>query len=90
MQANNAKAVNACTEAITAPRKLKAVKPKMPKGPSHQLSCPDCIAHPKHEKRIQSYKGHRLCQPKPTVQTKAEAAAPAQAPQSAQTPVKSP
>jgi hypothetical protein len=34
MQANNAKAVGALAEAIKALAKPKAIKPKMPKGPS--------------------------------------------------------
>jgi large subunit ribosomal protein L29e len=38
MQANNAKAVSACTEAIRAFVKPQAIKPKMPKGLQSQLS----------------------------------------------------
>ena len=89
MQANNAKAVSAGAETI---------KPKMPKGP--KLKRLAFIVHPKLGKRIRSYmaKGQRLCQPKPRVQTKAEAKAPAkaqplapaQAPKGAQAPVKAP
>ncbi|XP_052055108.1 60S ribosomal protein L29-like [Apodemus sylvaticus] len=100
MQANNAKAVSARAEAIKALVKPQAIKPKMPKGPSPKLSSLAFITHPKHGKQIQSYraKGRRLCQPKPKVQTKAEAAAPAktqasapaQAPKGAQAPVKAP
>ncbi|XP_052028435.1 60S ribosomal protein L29-like [Apodemus sylvaticus] len=100
MQANTAKAVSACTKAIKAPVKPQAIKPKMPKGPSRKLCCLAFIAHPKLGKQIQSYmaKGHRLCQPKPKVQTKAEVKSPAkaqasalaQAPKGAQSPVKSP
>jgi large subunit ribosomal protein L29e len=70
----------------------------MPKGP--KLNCLAFIAHPKLGKQIQSYmvKGQRLCQPKPKIQTKAGAKAPAkaqtsgpaQAPKGAQVPVKTP
>ncbi|EGV99579.1 60S ribosomal protein L29 isoform X1 [Cricetulus griseus] len=100
MQANNAKAMSAHAEAIKDLVKPKLVKPKMPKGPSRKLSRLAFIAHPKLGKRIRSYmaKGRRLCQPKPKVQTKAEASAPAKAPASApaqvpkgaQAPVKTP
>ncbi|XP_052013944.1 60S ribosomal protein L29-like [Apodemus sylvaticus] len=98
MQANNAKAVSAPAEAIKALVKPQAVKPKMPKGPSRKLCCLAFIAHPMLGKWIRSYvaKGHRLCQPKPKVQTKAEATAPtkaqasAPAPKGAQAPVKAP
>jgi hypothetical protein len=34
MQANNAKAVSACAEAIKALVKPQAIKPTMPKGPA--------------------------------------------------------
>ncbi|XP_035300260.1 60S ribosomal protein L29-like [Cricetulus griseus] len=79
MQANNAKAMSACAEAIKDLVKPKVVKPKMPKGPSRKLSRLAFIAHPKLGKQIRSYMatGRRLCQPKPKVQTKAEASAPA-------------
>ncbi|XP_037060202.1 60S ribosomal protein L29-like [Peromyscus leucopus] len=92
MQANNANAVSARAEATKAFVKPKAVKPKMPKGPSHKLSRLAFIAHPKLGKRIRSYmaKSRRLYQPKPKAQTKAEASAPAQAPKGAQAPVKAP
>nr|XP_038944681.1 60S ribosomal protein L29-like [Rattus norvegicus] len=96
MQANNAKAVSAQAEAIKALVKPQAIKPKMPKGPSPSHLA--FIAHPKLGKRIRSStaKGCRLCQPKPKVQTmaeakapaKAQASAPAQAPKGAQAPVK--
>nr|XP_042136219.1 60S ribosomal protein L29-like [Peromyscus maniculatus bairdii] len=91
MQASNAKAVSAHEEATKALVKPKAIKPKMPKGPS-KLNHLAFMAHPKLRKRIRSYmaKGHRLCQPKPKAQTKAEAKAPAQAPKGAQAPVKAP
>jgi large subunit ribosomal protein L29e len=67
MQVNNAKAVSACAEAIKVLVKPQAIKPKMPKGRSHKLSCLAFIAHPKLGKQIRSYmaKGQRLCQPKP-------------------------
>ncbi|EGW04519.1 60S ribosomal protein L29 [Cricetulus griseus] len=88
------------TEAIKDLVMPKVVKPKMPKGPSSKLSRLAFIAHPKLGKQIRSYmaKGRRLCQPKPEVQTKAEAlapakaraSAPAQAPTGAQAPVKAP
>ncbi|XP_017445942.1 large ribosomal subunit protein eL29-like [Rattus norvegicus] len=98
MQANIAKAVSAGAGAIKALMELQAVKPMMPKGSSHKLSCLAFIAHPKLGKKIQSYmaKGRRLCQPKPKVQTMAEAktpakaSAPVQAPKGTQDPVKAP
>ncbi|XP_052016078.1 60S ribosomal protein L29-like [Apodemus sylvaticus] len=100
MQANNAKAMSACAEAIKALVKPQAIKPKMPKGLSLKLSHLAFIAHPKLGKWIRSYmaKGRRLCQPKPKAQTKAEAkvpakaqaSAPAQATKGAQAPVKAP
>jgi large subunit ribosomal protein L29e len=52
MQANNAKAVSARTEAIEALVKPQAIKPKMPKGPSCKLCRLAFITHPKLEKRI--------------------------------------
>jgi large subunit ribosomal protein L29e len=100
MWANDSKAVSACAEAVKALVKPQAIKPKMPRGPSCKLSHLAFNTHPKLEKWIPSYmaKGHRLCQPKPKVQTKAEtkapakaqASAPAQAPKGAQAPVKTP
>lgn len=92
----NAKAVSARTEAIKALVKRQAIKSKMPKGPSCKLSCLAFIAHPKLGKQIQSCmaKGQRLCQPKPKVQTKTWAKAPAKtqasAPKGVQAPVKAP
>ena len=90
--------VHACAEAIKALVKPQAIKPKMPKGP--KLSRLAFIDHPKLGKQIQRnmVKGRRLCQPKPKVQTKAGAKAPAkaqplapaQAPKGAQAPVKAP
>jgi large subunit ribosomal protein L29e len=50
MQANNAKAVSARAEAIKALVKPQAIKPKMPKGPSHKLSHLAFITHPKLRK----------------------------------------
>ncbi|XP_050997676.1 60S ribosomal protein L29-like [Acomys russatus] len=81
MQANNAKAMSVRTEATKALVKPKAVKPKMPKGPSRKLSGLAFIAHLKLGKKIRSYmsKGRRLYEPQPKVQTKAEAAVPAKA-----------
>ncbi|EDL41955.1 mCG51473 [Mus musculus] len=38
MQANNVKAVSVCAEASKALVKPRAIKPKMPKGPSRKLS----------------------------------------------------
>ncbi|XP_055466939.1 60S ribosomal protein L29-like [Psammomys obesus] len=80
-QANNAKAVSARAEAIKILVEPVAVKPKMLKGHRRKLSLLAFIAHPKFRKRIRSYtaKGHRLCRPKPKIQTKTEAAAPAKA-----------
>ncbi|XP_051062146.1 60S ribosomal protein L29-like [Phodopus roborovskii] len=81
MKANNAKALSAHAEAIKALVKPKVVKPKMPKGLGCKLSRLAFIAHRKLGKNIRNYmaKGHRLCQPKPKVQTKAEASAPSKA-----------
>ncbi|XP_051012635.1 60S ribosomal protein L29-like [Acomys russatus] len=92
MQTNNAKAVSACAEAIKALVKPEAVKPKMPKGPSRKFSRLAFIAHPKLGKQIRNYlaKGHRFCRPKPKVQSKAQASAPAQAARGAQAPMKAP
>ncbi|KAB1277780.1 60S ribosomal protein L29 [Camelus dromedarius] len=95
MQANNAKATSARAEAVKVLGKPKEVKPKIPKGSSHELSR---LAHPKLGKRAcaRIAKGLRLCQPKAKAkaQTKAAAAAPAQAqaqaPKGAQAPTKAP
>ncbi|XP_051006821.1 60S ribosomal protein L29-like [Acomys russatus] len=54
-QANNAKAMSARAEAIKALVKPKAIKPKMPKGPSRKLSRLAFIAHPKLGKKIRNY-----------------------------------
>ncbi|XP_032752813.1 60S ribosomal protein L29-like [Rattus rattus] len=99
-QANNAKAVSARAETTKTLVKPQAIKPKMPKGPSHKISHLAFITHPKLGKNIQSYmtKDCRICQPEPKVQTKAEAKTPAkaqapatvQAPKGAQAPVKAP
>ncbi|XP_060230710.1 large ribosomal subunit protein eL29-like [Meriones unguiculatus] len=98
MQANNAKTMSVQAEVIKALVEPAAVKPKMPKGPSHKLRHLAFITHPNLGKQIQSYmaKGRRLCKSKPKFQTKAEATAPAkgivlapaQAPKGAQAPVK--
>jgi large subunit ribosomal protein L29e len=87
IQANNAKAVTACAEAIKALVKPQAIKPKLPKGPSRKLGHLDFISHLKLGIQIRSYmaKGQRLCQPKPKVQKKAEAKAPAKGQASALT-----
>nr|XP_021485440.1 60S ribosomal protein L29-like [Meriones unguiculatus] len=100
MQANKTRTINGLAEAIKVLVKPGAIKPKMPKCPSHKLSHLAFIAYPKFRKQIQSYmvKGHRLCQSKPKVQTEAEATAPAkakalspaEAPKGAQNPVKFP
>ncbi|XP_012324046.2 large ribosomal subunit protein eL29-like [Aotus nancymaae] len=89
MQANNAKAMSACAEAIKALVKPKGVKPKIPKDVSCKLDGLAYIAHP-------IAKGLRLCRPKVKAkakdQTKAQAAAPASvpahAPKGAQAPTK--
>lgn len=66
------------------------VKPKMPQGqPQTQPSCCHCSLKSGTQSRSYMAKGHRLCEPQPKVQTKAEASAPAQAPTGAQAPVKS-
>ena len=100
MQANNAKAMSARTEAIKALVKPKEVKPKIPKGVSRKLDRLAYIAHPKLGKRARARiaKGLRLCRPKVKVkakakdQTKAQASAPvsvpAQALKGAQAPTK--
>ncbi|XP_041521885.1 60S ribosomal protein L29-like [Microtus oregoni] len=92
MQANNAKALSACAEAIKALVKPQVVKPKVPKGPSCKLTRLVLIAHPKLGKQIRSYmvRGRRLQKPKPKFQAKAEASAAAQAPKGAQALVKAP
>jgi hypothetical protein len=46
MQASNPKAVSVRIEAIEAPVKPQAIRPKNPKGPSHRLSRLAFIAHP--------------------------------------------
>ncbi|XP_039324407.1 large ribosomal subunit protein eL29-like [Saimiri boliviensis] len=98
-QANNAKAVSARAEAITALVKPKEVKPKIPKGGvSRKLDRLAYMAHPKLGKRARARiaKGLRLCRPKAKAkakdQNKARAAAPAsvpaQSPKGAQAPTK--
>ncbi|XP_003410116.1 large ribosomal subunit protein eL29 [Loxodonta africana] len=100
MQANNAKAMDARTEAIKTLLKPKQVKPKIPRGVNRKLSRLAYIAHPKLGKRARARiaKGLRLCRPKSKAkaQSKAEAPAqasiqdpaPAQAPKGAQAPTK--
>ncbi|XP_053419193.1 60S ribosomal protein L29-like [Nycticebus coucang] len=92
MQANNAKAISAHTEAIKALVKPKEVKTKIPKRVSCKLSQLAYIAHPKLGKHVcgHSAKGLRLCQPKAKNQRKAQSAASvlAQAPKDAQPPTK--
>ncbi|CAK7317558.1 60S ribosomal protein L29 [Vulpes lagopus] len=105
MQANNAKAMTACAEAIKALVKPKKVKPKIPEGGSHKLNQLAYIAPPNLGKcaRARIAKGLRLCWPKAKAkaQTKAQAAAatpgpapasiPAtQSPKGAQAPTKAP
>ncbi|XP_041531253.1 60S ribosomal protein L29-like [Microtus oregoni] len=80
MQANNAKAMSACAEAVKKPQ---VVKPKRPKDPSRKLSRLAFIAHPELGNRAR-----RLQKPNPKVQTKAEASAPAQVPKGSQAPGK--
>ncbi|KAL0602464.1 60S ribosomal protein L29 [Plecturocebus cupreus] len=77
MQANNAKAMSACAEAIKALVKPKEVKPKIPKGVSCKLDRLVYIAHPKLGKRAAAciVKGLRLCKINAKEQTKAQAAA---------------
>ncbi|XP_017376764.1 60S ribosomal protein L29-like [Cebus imitator] len=97
MQANNAKAMSACAEAIKALVKPKEIKPKIPRGGvSRKLNRLAYIVHPKLGKHAHAHiaKGLRLCQPKVKAkdQKKAQAAAPAsvpaQAPKGAQAPTK--
>jgi large subunit ribosomal protein L29e len=49
MQAYNTKEVSTCTEGFRTLVELKVIMPKMPKGPSHRLSCLIFIAQPKPE-----------------------------------------
>ncbi|XP_023573123.1 60S ribosomal protein L29-like [Octodon degus] len=84
MQANSAKAMSACAEAIRALVKPKEVKPKViPKGVDHKITRLAYIAHPKFGKRICA----RIAKdPK----AKTPASAPAQVPKAAQAPMKAP
>ncbi|KAM8936853.1 large ribosomal subunit protein eL29-like [Lycaon pictus] len=90
MQANNAKAMTACAEAIKALVKPKEVKPKIPKGGSSKLNRLAYITHPKlgNHVRARIAKGLRLCwlKAKAKAQTKAQAAAAIPAPAPAPTP----
>ena len=55
MQANNAKAVSARAEAIKALVKPQAIKPKMPKGPSHKpKGCRLCQLKPKVQTKAEA------------------------------------
>ncbi|KAK7823329.1 hypothetical protein U0070_007671 [Myodes glareolus] len=92
MQANNAKAMSARSEAIKDLEKPQTVKPKVSKRPSSKLTGLAFIAHPKFGKQIRRYmtRVRRLQKLKPKVQAKVEASAAAQAPNGAQTPVKAP
>ncbi|ERE79428.1 60S ribosomal protein L29-like protein [Cricetulus griseus] len=69
MQANNAKAMSSCAEAIKDLVKPKVVKPKTPKCPSCKLTSLTFIALPKLGKRIRGYmvKGRWLFQLKSKV-----------------------
>ncbi|ELK08440.1 60S ribosomal protein L29 [Pteropus alecto] len=60
MQANNAKAMSTCAEAIKALVKPKKVKSEIPKGSSCKLNQFAYIAHSKLGKRACA-KGLRLC-----------------------------
>ncbi|XP_063575514.1 large ribosomal subunit protein eL29-like [Pongo abelii] len=72
MQANNAKAMSACAEAIKALIKPKEVKPKIPKGVSQKLDRLAYITHPKLGKcaRARIAKRLRLCRPKAKAKAK--------------------
>ncbi|KAK7812517.1 hypothetical protein U0070_020797 [Myodes glareolus] len=54
-QANNAKAMSTCAEAVKALVRPQVVKPQVPKGPSCKSTRLAFIAHPKLGKRIRSY-----------------------------------
>ncbi|KAL6038585.1 hypothetical protein STEG23_000498 [Scotinomys teguina] len=64
-QADNAKAVSACAEAIKGLVKPKVVKPKLPKGPGYKLSRLAFMAHPKLGKWIRSYMANQSPRLKP-------------------------
>nr|XP_048278051.1 60S ribosomal protein L29-like [Myodes glareolus] len=85
MQANNAKAMSACAEAIKALVKPQVVKPKRTKGPS-SLSLLTPSLGSRLEATWPGVVGYKKTKPK--VQAKAEASAAAQAPKGAQAPVK--
>nr|XP_038959221.1 60S ribosomal protein L29-like [Rattus norvegicus] len=51
-KANNAKAMSTRAQAIKTLVKPQPIQPKIPKGPSHKLSCLDFITHSKLGKRI--------------------------------------
>ncbi|KAG8516686.1 60S ribosomal protein L29 [Galemys pyrenaicus] len=67
MQANNAKAMSVCAEAIKVFVKTKMVRANIPKGSSCKLRPLAYIAHPKLEKHAYARiaKGFRLSLPKP-------------------------
>ncbi|XP_045153963.1 60S ribosomal protein L29-like [Echinops telfairi] len=96
MQANNAKAAAARTEAIKDLVKPTKVKTKIPMGINRKLSQLAYIAHPKLGKRARARiaKGLRLCRPKAKAQSKADAPAkattPAKAPKGAPAPAQAP
>ncbi|XP_021498900.1 large ribosomal subunit protein eL29-like [Meriones unguiculatus] len=87
MEENTVKAVKAHTEAIKYLVKPEAAKPKLSQLQVQRLAF---ISHPMLGNWICAHrtKSWRFYQPKPKVQIKAEAAAPAQAPKGAQAPVK--
>uniref|UniRef100_A0A8D2CVM9 60S ribosomal protein L29 n=1 Tax=Sciurus vulgaris TaxID=55149 RepID=A0A8D2CVM9_SCIVU len=86
MQANNAKAMCACAEAVKALVKPKEIKPKMPKGATCKLDRLALLAHHKHGKHTHAHmaREHRLSWPKAKAQAKTQATTPA--PVSALTP----
>ncbi|XP_054983558.1 60S ribosomal protein L29-like [Sorex araneus] len=71
MQANNAKAMSACAEAIKALVKPKQARPMITKN-SRKLSGLAYIAHPRLGKNSHApiAKGLRLCRPKTKLETK--------------------
>nr|XP_025843256.1 60S ribosomal protein L29-like [Vulpes vulpes] len=94
MQAKNIKATSAWAEAFQVFVKPNQVKPKIPKGGSHQLNQLTYISYLKLETLAHAYIANslRLCQPKAKgkAQTKAQASAATQAlaPKGAQAPRK--
>jgi large subunit ribosomal protein L29e len=100
MQANNAKAVSACAEAIKALVRPQAIKPKMPKGPSTNSAIWLSLFTPSWGSRFKATwprvvgsanKSPRFkTKSEAAASTKVQASAPAQAPKGAQAPVKVP